>query len=127
MINIKFDVETLNHEGGLNIDINYTNLIYIKSNRLHDYKTIGDSTSTGLNNILGIVHVNKDSTENPKDEGAPQSVNNKIICERYDPLKKIPWRLDDILTSCDISLYDERGRLMPDGVVSYTLEIICDV
>ena len=127
MIDIKFDVETLNHEGGLNVDINYTNLIYIKSDRLHEYKTIGDSSSVGLNNILGIVHVNKDVNENQKDPEAPLSVNNKIICERYDPLKRIPWRLSDVLTSCDIKLYDERGQLMPDGIVSYTLEIQCDI
>jgi hypothetical protein len=127
MIDIKFNVETLNHEGGLNVDINYTNLIYIKSNRLHEYKTIGDSASVGINNILGIVHVNKDILENPNSADAPVSVNNKIICERYDPLKKIPWRIDDIITSCDIALYDDRGKLLPDGLVSYTLEIICDI
>ena len=112
--------------GGDNLNLNFTNKIYIVSDRLHQHKQVGDvSSESRINNILGVVYVTQNQPQqlDKADVNAPKSIFPKIISERIHNLKRIPQDRNRSIGDVDIKLLDDRGDIIPDDI-EFSFEFI---
>ena len=107
------------------VDISYTRAIYVCSDVLHSYKKMLDSTTNNVNNILGIVYINKDANlGNDKDTSAPETNNAHHSTPDIHNLKWIDLQESQDLQQIDIKLYDDSGFLLEGSKFSYVLSIL---
>lgn len=112
--------------GGPNVNLNYTNKIYVVSDKLHQYKQVGDYGAGRVNNVLGVIYIieNEPQQLNKADDNAPQSIYPKIISKRIENIKYIQQNTSRVLSDIDIQLLDDFGFPMPTGDLDYTLELL---
>lgn len=125
MIDLEPDLPLeLSHVGGSNLNINYTNKIYITSQEIHQDKIRRDvSTTRNIADVLGIVYVNSNAPQkqDKNDAYAPASIYPKFISNEYTNPKTI--RAINGLETIDIILYDDYGLKMPDEL-NYSLTFL---